>query len=296
MMRASTLCLAVLLAGCSSSSSSTPVDAGNDVSVKPHDAGHDAKDAATHHDAGTVCNPVPVEDAGVDGATDAKARDAESDVKDDATDAGAAMATDADAGPIRCTLDTQCPTGDICDTKATGASAGTCVANTGATFCASVPADGGGAPGACSENASDMCCTATAGCIANPTAKLATANVCCPGAAGDTFCQGKLGDDTATCSGNICTTCVDTCIAANPAAYQKFLGYQLTDCGCTADGDCYAACHDSATRAPTSACGMCLVAQSKEGLSSTCTLSAAGDCSNDPACTTYQACAGMCAM
>jgi hypothetical protein len=41
---------------------------------------------------------------------------------------------------------------------------------------------------------------------------------------------------------------------------------------------------------------MCLTAQTAEGLSSTCTLTAAEDCSNDPDCTAYQACAGACPM
>jgi hypothetical protein len=149
-----------------------------------------------------------------------------------------------------------------------------------------------------------MCCGVAAGCIANPARvdagafppPLSPPDPCCPGSAGDTYCQGKLSNDVATCSGNVCTTCLLTCITATPVAYQKFLGHQLTDCGCTANGECYSACHTATSSDPSSACGTCLAAQTTEGLSSTCTLTAAEDCSNDPDCTAYQACAGACPM
>jgi hypothetical protein len=91
-------------------------------------------------------------------------------------------------------------------------------------------------------------------------------------------------------------TCLEACIEANPSAYEKFLGHQITDCGCTESGECYSACHESTSADPSSACGTCLAGQTADGLSSTCTLTAAEDCSNDTACTAFQVCAGMCPM
>jgi hypothetical protein len=91
-------------------------------------------------------------------------------------------------------------------------------------------------------------------------------------------------------------TCLEACAIASPAGYEKFLGYQLTDCGCTAGGECYSACHTSSSASPMSDCGMCLAAQTAEGLSSTCTLTAAEDCSNDTVCAPFQTCAGKCPM
>lgn len=300
-MRSYAFLLATFVVGCSSSSGAT-VDAGNDVVVtKPHDAGHDVKKDAPEKDAGTVCSPAPAADAG---APDA-ARDVAVDAPPDATDGGAPV----DAGPIHCTQDVACPAGDICDTAKSE-----CVANVGGdgglATCSNAPAtgaDGGGVPGKCGINAADLCCGGTSGCAANPALvdagpqpktpiPLPPTDPCCPGAAGDTYCQGKLSDDMATCTGYVCTTCADTCVRANLAAYQKFLEYQLTDCGCTANGACYTACHDAASAGPGTACGDCLAAQTAEDLSSTCTLTAAEDCSNDPNCTAYQACAGGCPM
>jgi len=91
-------------------------------------------------------------------------------------------------------------------------------------------------------------------------------------------------------------TCAEKCVTANPMAYAEFERYQVKECGCVADGACYADCHDSTTRAPSSRCGQCLAAETSEGLGSTCTLAAAADCSNDTACSAYQACAGSCPM
>jgi hypothetical protein len=277
--------LAFLLVGCSSASSSSAVDGGHDDARHvPSDARSDAR-----ADARTVCEPLALVDAGhADARADAGAPDAKADAARDASD---------DDAPIACTFDTHCPAGKVCDTKTTGEGAGTCVANDGKTLCAALPDDGGGAPGTCSVNTGDMCCTATAGCLAKPEAGVVGGGACCPGAAGNLYCQTQLSNDQATCGATgLCATCMDGCLLATPAAYQKFLGYQVTECGCAADGPCYDTCHTSTTFAAASACGQCLTAQTKEGLSSTCTLAAAVDCSNDPGCTAYQACAGMCPM
>jgi len=306
MIRASALLAVLFAAGCSSASSA-PDDAGADVVVamKARDAGQDAKkDSAPlvhHEDAGTVCAPAPPAPAAEAGKEDAEPG-ATHDAAKDTMDAGK---PDADAGPIHCTHDSECTAGDICDTNK-----GVCIANAesdaGPQLCGS-NTDGGGVPGACAVNPDDMCCAGRSGCVANPAKvdagplpeapiPLPPTDPCCPGAAGDTYCQGKLSDDSATCTGNVCTTCLDTCVRGHLAAYQKFLGYQLTDCGCTANGGCYDACHEATTAAPGTPCGMCLAAQTAEDLSSTCTLTAAEDCSNDPSCTAFQACAGACPM
>jgi len=294
MMRLSALCFAMFVVGCSSSRA-TVEDAGEDAPrTPPHDAGHDVvKDAAPHKEAGLVCSPpVAPADAGKPDAEKDAAKDASKDADKDGKDAAP-----ADAGPIHCTQDQDCPAGDVCDT-----SSHECLANggdAGASRCGSPP-DGGGAPGTCSVNPDDICCGVAAGCIANPVradaGPLPTTDSCCGGPAGDLYCQGKLSNDMATCTGNVCTTCLLTCMTATPAAYEKFVGYQLTDCGCTADGECYSACHTATSSDPSSACGMCLAAQTAEALSSTCTLTAAMDCSNDPDCTAYQACVGACPM
>jgi len=298
------LLLATFVVGCSSSSGTTQ-DAGNDVVTKPHDAGHDAKKdtAAPEKDAGTVCRPAPT------ATPDSGARDAVADVAQDALPDVTDAAPKAEAGPVHCTQDVECPAGDICDTAKSE-----CVTNVGGdggpATCSNAPAqgaDGGGVPGTCGINANDLCCGPTSGCATNPAhvdagplpktpIPLPPTDPCCPGAAGDTYCQGQLSDDQATCTGNVCTTCTDTCVRANLAAYQKFLGYQLTDCGCTSDGACYDACHDATSADPGTACGTCLAAQTAEDLNSTCTLAAAGDCTDDPSCTAFQQCAGACQM
>ncbi len=90
--------------------------------------------------------------------------------------------------------------------------------------------------------------------------------------------------------------CEGNCALRNPTAYAKFVEYELDECGCTPTGPCYSDCHASTTAAPTSSCGMCLTAQGNDGLSSTCTLAAAADCSMDTECTAFQACAGACPM
>jgi len=297
MMRAFALCFLMLAVGCSSSSNAASVATDDGGSSKPEDAGHgakDARDAGEQMEAGLVCSPHVV-------TTDAGKHDAAKDASNDAgADAKDATPGDADSGPIHCTGDVDCSPGEVCDT-----SSHACLTNggdAGVSQCASPP-DGGGAPGTCTVNPNDMCCGSASGCVldparvdAGPPTIVPPPDSCCPGSAGDTYCQGKLSTDTATCTGNVCTTCLLTCMTASPAAYEKFLAYQLTDCGCTANGACYSACRTATSSDPSSACGTCLAAQTTEGLSSTCTLTAAEDCGNDPECTAYQACAGACPM
>jgi hypothetical protein len=287
MMKTPAVLLGVfLLGGCSSSSTPTTDD---DASSPDDSSAHDTG-STSHHEAGPDSGPaargvcLPRVDAG----SDASARDAATDAKP--KDAAPAK-EGGEAGTVHCTSDPDCSSGDLCDIKTSK-----CVANTGKTYCMDLP-DGGGTPGTCSVNSDDMCCTEAAGCLARPPEPMVGGGACCPGAAGDKYCQSKLSDDTATCgAGNSCTTCMDSCINANPGAYANFLQHQVEDCGCVADGACYAACHDSTTTASSSACGMCLASQTGEGLSSTCTLQAAADCISDPDCSAYQACAGMCPM
>jgi hypothetical protein len=83
----------------------------------------------------------------------------------------------------KCTSDTQCTGGQICNIAS-----GQCVAN-------SCSASGS----ACTQNASDFCCTTT----------------CYPGACcADATCKATLGS-SAVCSNHTCTTC-DPVVGANP--------------------------------------------------------------------------------
>ncbi|HEX3854041.1 MAG TPA: hypothetical protein VHW01_23920, partial [Polyangiaceae bacterium] len=83
----------------------------------------------------------------------------------------------------KCTSDTQCTGGQICNTGT-----GQCVANSCST-----------SGSACTQNASDICCTAT----------------CYPGACcADATCKASLGA-SAVCSNHTCTTC-DAVVGANP--------------------------------------------------------------------------------
>jgi hypothetical protein len=75
------------------------------------------------------------------------------------------------------------------------------VTNSG--LCTGAPGATGGAAGTCTNIGTDICCNAGT-CFAGPTG---SAVACCPGTAGTTYCQGKLNDTTATCAGNVCTTC-----------------------------------------------------------------------------------------
>ena len=106
-----------------------------------------------------------------------------------------------------CTSDSQCaaPT-PVCDTTGVGGTTGACVATTGQ--CSGTPGATGGAPGTCAPNASDMCCPMEP-CIPDPAAGASGEFGCCPGAAGDSYCQSSLGNLLATCSsGDVCTTCL----------------------------------------------------------------------------------------
>jgi hypothetical protein len=97
----------------------------------------------------------------------------------------------------KCTLDSQCPTGDVCNTTS-----GQCVVNNAAD-CTGTPAATGGKPGTCTPNPADMCCAGKS-CIAGT-----GADACCPGAAGNTYCATTLGVNGATCDPTafVCTAC-----------------------------------------------------------------------------------------
>ena len=122
----------------------------------------------------------------------------------------------------KCTADSQCPAGDVCITAA-GATQGTCEAKA-ASLCGvactapNTPVGctppgtgtGGGKPGVCAPNATDMCCNSTATsavleiCIAAP----ATGTACCPGTAGNTFCdQALMAGAVCDATALVCTAC-----------------------------------------------------------------------------------------
>ena len=97
----------------------------------------------------------------------------------------------------KCTLDSQCPAGDVCNTGT-----GQCQTNT--ADCSGTPGATGGQPGTCTVNAADMCCNAQP-CIAGTGAE-----ACCPGSAGNTYCAGLPGGtNNSVCNPNgyVCTTC-----------------------------------------------------------------------------------------
>jgi hypothetical protein len=96
-----------------------------------------------------------------------------------------------------CTLDSQCSTGQVCDTMT-----GACATNAG--LCTGAPTALGGDPGTCANIGTDVCCS-TGTCF-TPAGGGSTA--CCPGTSGNTYCQGVLQSTSATCTaGNTCTTC-----------------------------------------------------------------------------------------
>ena len=113
------------------------------------------------------------------------------------------------------------------------------------------------------------------------------------------------GSKTTTTSGTTSSTttgtaCQMACTTSNMAAYQKFQGYLLADCACTAASPCTTDCAASCTAgmpnttAPSAACSTCLTNESTKGLSSTCTVAAGGTCIGDATCAPFVTCAQNC--
>jgi hypothetical protein len=96
----------------------------------------------------------------------------------------------------KCTADTQCAAGQVCKT-----STGQCLTNAG--LCTGAPGGTGGAAGTCMNIGTDVCCNGGT-CFAQPAGG---GVACCPGTAGTTYCQTQLNNTSATCAGNVCTTC-----------------------------------------------------------------------------------------
>ena len=115
-----------------------------------------------------------------------------------------------------CTADSQCSGGTpICDIGT-----GKCVATTGQ--CSGTPGATGGKPGVCAANSNDMCCQAQP-CIPDPQTSTNGVFACCPGSAGNTYCQSAqaLGNTSAACTSSFtCTTCEAVgSTVANPPVY-----------------------------------------------------------------------------
>jgi hypothetical protein len=92
--------------------------------------------------------------------------------------------------------------------------------------------------------------------------------------------------------------CTGNCIANNMAAFKKFEGYELMDCGCASGSACAsmctAECADPSSLTTTSPCGMCLDTQADMGESSSCTVSAGTSCILDSTCSAFVKCAMAC--
>ena len=97
-------------------------------------------------------------------------------------------------------------------------------------------------------------------------------------------------------------SCNDQCTTMYPTAYQKFVGYELTECGCATGSPCATDCAGSCASgkpngtSPNSACATCLSAEGNKGLGSSCTLTAAEtDCAGDSTCKSFSSCGLCCA-
>jgi hypothetical protein len=90
--------------------------------------------------------------------------------------------------------------------------------------------------------------------------------------------------------------CQQNCITTNSAAYAKFQGYLLADCGCASGApcatDCASACGDGGT--PSSACTSCVTTQEMMGSTSTCTTAAGTSCVSDTTCSAFVSCELTC--
>jgi hypothetical protein len=84
-----------------------------------------------------------------------------------------------------------------------------------------------------------------------------------------------------------------------PDGATKFEGFTLQECGCATGSPCLATCTaecaNPATITQTSPCGLCLGAEQAKGVASACIIKAAlTDCSADPTCGPFLACAQPC--
>jgi len=93
--------------------------------------------------------------------------------------------------------------------------------------------------------------------------------------------------------------CVKACETSHAAAYAKFIGYELQECGCAnaaaCVAECTAECANPTTLTGASPCGQCLITQVDMGSSSTCSLRAElTDCESDAVCRPFLTCVQTC--
>jgi hypothetical protein len=84
-------------------------------------------------------------------------------------------------------------------------------------------------------------------------------------------------------------------MSMNQAAFTKFEGYELMECGCAAASpcstQCTAECANPSTLNQNSPCGQCLIGEAAKTTMSTCTLKAGEtDCIGDPTCAPFLTC------
>jgi hypothetical protein len=124
------------------------------------------------------------------------------------------------------------------------------------------------------------------------------------------FSSSQVGDPTlcpfGTASGSSSSSsssssgavgCLAGCAASNPAAYQRFQGYELKECGCAgASAPCASSCTAACAGMPLGApCRQCLLAQEDMATASACTVTAAlNDCNQDATCAPFVSCALQC--
>lgn len=91
---------------------------------------------------------------------------------------------------------------------------------------------------------------------------------------------------------------MEGCTTSHAAAFSKFEGYELADCGCAAGAtcmsDCTAECAAPNTLTTTSPCGVCLLTEASKGTQSTCTTEAGITCLGDTTCQPFLQCANGC--
>jgi hypothetical protein len=92
--------------------------------------------------------------------------------------------------------------------------------------------------------------------------------------------------------------CKTDCTMKYMSGYEAFLFDTVQTCGCTASGacasECAANCSDPTSITPSSPCGTCIGGEVSKGLTSTCLLSAVGNCNGQPTCRQFLACVQAC--
>ncbi len=92
--------------------------------------------------------------------------------------------------------------------------------------------------------------------------------------------------------------CRGACVANHPAAYQKFIGYALKECGCTTGAACASMCTGDCAAMMLSdndPCSNCLLNEAQKGTGSACTTKAAiSDCLPDSTCSPFIQCEISC--